>query len=78
MDEIFVYIGSTPGAQITADLPSQTITAGTKKFSFSINAFAKECLLKGLDSISWTMQFGERISAYEEKIKTQKPWLTRK
>ncbi len=78
VDEIFVYIGSVPDAKITADLPSQTVTAGTKKYSFSINAFAKECLLKGLDSIGWTMQFSERISAYEEKIKNQHPWLTRK
>jgi len=78
VDEIFVYIKSTPDAKITADLPDQTIIAGTKKYSFSINAFAKECLLKGLDSIGWTMQFGERISAYEEKIKNQRPWLTRK
>ncbi|MDO8674800.1 MAG: 3-isopropylmalate dehydratase small subunit [Candidatus Omnitrophota bacterium] len=78
VDEIFVYIKSTPDAKITADLPAQTIIAGTKKYSFSINAFAKECLLKGLDSIGWTIQFSERISAYEEKIKNQRPWLTRK
>ena len=78
VDEIFVYIKSTPDAKMTADLPNQTITAGTKKYSFPINAFAKECLLKGLDSIGWTMQFSERISAYEKKIEAEHPWLIRK
>ena len=78
VDEIFHYVKSTPDAKITADLPSQTITAGNKKYSFDINSFAKECLLKGLDGIGWSLQFSNRIADYEEKIKTQRPWLARK
>ena len=78
VDEIFTYIKNTPDAKISADLPGQTITAGNKKYSFPINAFAKECLLKGLDGIGWTLQFSDNISAYEGKIATQRPWMIRK
>ena len=78
VDEIFAYIESTPDAKIAADLPGQSIIAGTKKYSFPINGFAKECLLKGLDGIGWTLQFNDKITAYEEKIKIEHPWLVRK
>ncbi len=78
VDELFEYAAKNPGAQITADLPSQTVTAGNKKYSFKIDDFNKECLLNGLDSIGWSLKFADKFTAYEEKIKTQRPWLIRK
>ena len=48
-----------------------------KKYSFPMDAFNKECLLKGLDGIGWAMQFEDKITAHENKIKTQYPWLVR-
>jgi 3-isopropylmalate/(R)-2-methylmalate dehydratase small subunit len=77
VDEIFAFVGKNKGALISADLPSQTVTAGEKKYPFQIDVFNKECLLKGLDGIGWTMQFGDRIKSYEEKVQSQKPWLNR-
>ena len=78
VDELFEYAKKNKGAQISADLPSQTVTAGNKRYSFKIDAFNKECLLKGLDSIGWSLQFADKFSVYEEKIQTQRPWLVRK
>ncbi len=77
VDEIFVFLGKNKGAAISVDLAAQTLTVGGKKYSFSMDAFSKECLLKGLDSIGWTMQFQDKIADYENKIKTQYPWLVR-
>jgi 3-isopropylmalate/(R)-2-methylmalate dehydratase small subunit len=77
VDEIFTFVEKNKGAAISADLPSQTVTAGGKTYSFLIDAFNKECLLKGLDGIGWTMQFQDKIAAYEHKIKIQHPWLSR-
>ncbi len=77
VDEIFAYLESNRGATVTADLPSQTVTANGKKYGFQIDAFNKECLIKGLDGIGWTLQFNERIGKYEEKIRSDKPWLLR-
>ncbi len=78
VDEIFQYIEKNKGATIAADLPSQTVTANGKKYSFTVDAFNKECLIKGLDGIGWTLQFNDKIASYEEKIKNQQPWLIRK
>ncbi len=77
VDEIFTFVDKNKGAMISADLPSQTVTAGGKTYTFPIDAFNKECLLKGLDGIGWTMQFQDKIAAYESKIKTERPWLCR-
>ena len=78
VDEIFKYIEGNKGATITADLLSQTVTANGKKYAFKIDAFNKECLIKGLDGIGWTMQFSDKIAAYEAKTLAQHPWLVRK
>ncbi len=78
VDELFEYAKKNKGAQVSADLSSQTIKAGSKSYSFKIDAFNKECLIKGLDSIGWSLQFADKFSVYEEKIQTQRPWLVRK
>ncbi|MEI7998934.1 MAG: 3-isopropylmalate dehydratase small subunit [Candidatus Omnitrophota bacterium] len=78
IDELFQFAEKNKMAEITADLPAQTVTAGAKKYSFQINSFNKECLLKGFDSIGWTMQFNDKISTYEEKIQSQRPWLAKR
>ncbi len=76
IDELFKDILNNLGTKITADLESQSVSGPTgKKYSFQIDSFSKECLLKGLDQIGWTMQFNDQISAYENKIKGLKPWL---
>jgi 3-isopropylmalate/(R)-2-methylmalate dehydratase small subunit len=77
IDEIFAYVEKNKGAVISADLPSQTVTAGGKTYTFQIDAFNKECLLKGLDGIGWSLQFEEKITAYENKIKSTHPWLVK-
>ncbi|OGX07312.1 MAG: 3-isopropylmalate dehydratase small subunit, partial [Omnitrophica WOR_2 bacterium GWA2_37_7] len=76
VDSIFDEITSKPGTTVTADLGSQAVTtSGRKKYTFDIHPFAKDCLLKGLDHIGWTLQFSDQINSYEEKIKKEKPWI---
>ena len=68
VDELFQDALHREGAKITADLNSQTLSGLTgKKYSFEIHPFAKECLLKGLDQIGWTLQFDQKITNYEKK-----------
>ncbi len=78
VEELFQYVAKGKDGSITADLPSQTVKAANKEYRFKISPFNKECLIKGLDGIGWTLQFNDRIGQYEEKIKAQKPWLIRK
>lgn len=76
VDKLFQEIIANPGLSIAADLPSQKVTSPSgNEYSFDISDFAKECLLKGLDQIGWTLQFEQSIDDFEKKLAAEKPWL---
>lgn len=76
VEVLFKEALSKPGALMSADLSSQTLTSPSgKKFSFGISEFDKYCMLNGLDQIGWTLQFEKDIAKYENQVKTQMPWL---
>ena len=76
VEQLFKTVESSPGAQVTADLPKQQVKSPDgKTFSFKINEFAKHCLLNGLDQIGWTLQFNDKIKSFETKTHKDKPWL---
>jgi 3-isopropylmalate/(R)-2-methylmalate dehydratase small subunit len=63
-------------AIFTVDLQTQTITdPDGNDISFEVDAFRKECLLGGLDDIALTLQKQEKISQFEQKMKTDRPWV---
>lgn len=72
MDEV----RANEGVRFTVDLEQQTVTtaAGTV-VNFEIDPFRKHNLLNGLDDIGITLQFTDKIDAFEEKQKLQLPWL---
>ncbi|MBI5415937.1 MAG: 3-isopropylmalate dehydratase small subunit, partial [Candidatus Omnitrophica bacterium] len=76
VESLFQQVIQKPGEQVSADLEKQTVTdpAG-KSYHFDINPFARTCLLKGLDHIGWTLQFADKIKAFEQRLKQEKPWL---
>ena len=76
VDALFQEVLASPGIKISADLEKQVVTSPSgKEYHFKINAFAKTCLLNGLDQIAWTLQFEKQITAHEEKIQSLWPWL---
>lgn len=76
VDELFAAVKQSQGFQLTLDLHLQLILSPVgKKYSFPIDTFGKECLLKGLDSIGWTEQFFNKIEAFEQRDKVSRPWL---
>ena len=73
---LFEEVEANEGCLLTVDLPRQNVTTTEgKKFSFEIDTFSKNCLLKGLDDVGWTLQFGEKIQRYEQQVRSEKPWL---
>lgn len=51
---------------LAVDLATQTITGpGGLSFTFDLDPFRRECLLKGLDDIGLTLQHEDKITAYE-------------
>ena len=76
VDHLFKLVAIDPHAKIGADLEKQiVISPDGKTYPFSIDAFSKTCLLKGLDQIGWTEQFTNKIKSFEDKLKVEKPWL---
>lgn len=65
---IFNAVDKDPGTTLTVDLEKQEITnnATGETESFSINAYKRDCLLKGLDDIDYLLSNKERIEAYEK------------
>ena len=66
-----------PGAAISVDLASQTLTApdGTTR-RFEVDAFRKQALLRGQDEIALTMEYAAAIEAHESRRSAEMPWLT--
>lgn len=65
-----------PGAEITIDLESQTVTApdGTAH-AFAIDAVYRERLLKGLDEVGLVLEYLPQIEAFEQRHYREMPWL---
>jgi 3-isopropylmalate/(R)-2-methylmalate dehydratase small subunit len=60
---------SQPGARMAVDLPSQTVSGPDgAQYAFDIDAFAKHCLVEGLDEISYTLTLLPAIEAYEARL----------
>ncbi len=76
VQHLFDLSEKNPGAEVGADLERQVlIDSEGKEYSFDISEFDKNCLLKGLDQIGWTLQFDEQIADYEQKLREDRAWL---
>ncbi len=62
------------GREITIDLEAQTIKAGNKQFSFTIDTLRKDRMLKGLDAVGITLQHQDDIAAFEKQRKANQSW----
>ena len=68
LDELFQRTERQEGYRLTVDLEQQTVTDGQGlRYSFDIDPFRKDCLLKGLDDIGLTLVHEDAISAFENK-----------
>jgi 3-isopropylmalate/(R)-2-methylmalate dehydratase small subunit len=56
--------------EFTVDLPNQTlILPSGKKATFPIDAFAKKCLVQGLDELGYLQSHGAAVAAFEQRRK---------
>ena len=73
---IRVILHELPGAKISIDLAAQTVVGPDGRTDrFEIDSFRKECLLKGVDSITLTLGYGKDIAAFEERQGREMSWL---
>ena len=55
--------------EVTIDLESQTVTAGNRSATFTVEAFARRCLLDGNDPLGHLLAHDDAIATYEKKRK---------
>jgi 3-isopropylmalate/(R)-2-methylmalate dehydratase small subunit len=68
MDELFKRVEANVGYRLTVDLAQQVVTDNQGlRFSFAVDPFRKECLMKGLDDIALTLVHEPLISNFEAK-----------
>ncbi len=64
--DVHKKIFTAPDQEVHVDLASQTITlADGTKAEFPVDAFAKQCMLEGVDELGFILKHNDAISAYE-------------
>ena len=61
--------------EISIDLIEQKITFGNNEIKFEIDNFKKECLIEGYDDIALSLNHKSKIESFENKIKSERPWI---
>jgi len=68
IDELFRRTAANLGYGVTVDLEQQVVTDDKGlRYSFTVDPFRRECLLKGLDDIGLTLVHEADITAFEKK-----------
>jgi len=76
VDQLFNEVEAEEGYRLTVDLEQQAIIKPDGGvIEFEVDEFRKHCLLNGLDDIGLTLQHIDDIKVYEEKRKSEAPWL---
>jgi 3-isopropylmalate/(R)-2-methylmalate dehydratase small subunit len=70
---IWKYLENEPGASVTVDLVSRTVTAGDIVAPFEVDDYTRWRLLEGLDDISLTLRHEQDVTAFEAHRPSWKP-----
>ena len=64
--DVHAWLFENPGAVLRVDLAAQTLALpGGRKVEFPVDAFAKHCMLEGVDELGYVLQQADAIAAYE-------------
>jgi 3-isopropylmalate/(R)-2-methylmalate dehydratase small subunit len=73
---IWNVLESEPGAQVTVDLRSKTITAKGVSVAFELDDYTRWRLLEGLDDIGLTLRHEDEVTLFEAKRPSYMPTTT--
>jgi 3-isopropylmalate/(R)-2-methylmalate dehydratase small subunit len=73
---IWKYLENEPGASVTVDLVSRTVTAGDIVAPFEVDDYTRWRLLEGLDDISLTLTHEQDVTDFESRRPSYKPSTT--
>ncbi|MBL8436654.1 MAG: 3-isopropylmalate dehydratase small subunit [Zoogloeaceae bacterium] len=78
VEVLFQQCIANEGYRLTIDLAAQTVTRPDGvALGFEVDPFRKECLLNGWDDIGLTLRHADEIRAFEDRRKSEQPWLFR-
>ena len=64
------FLLQSPGRTLHVDLNAQQVKSKDGQcYNFEIHPFNKKCLLQGVDAIDYTLQFVDKIEAYERRTR---------
>ena len=61
--------------EIIVNLEKQKITFGNNEIDFEIDQFKKKCLIEGLDDIALSLEKNPKITEFEKKLSSNRPWI---
>ena len=68
IEQLFQRVRAEETYELSVDLDRQWISDDSGlRFSFDVDPFRRECLLKGLDDIGMTLQHADKIAEYESR-----------
>ena len=73
---IWDVLEKEPGAQVTVDLASKTITTKGVSVPFELDDYTRWRLLEGLDDIGLTLRHEAEVTSFEAKRPSYKPTTT--
>ena len=73
---LWKYLENEPGASVTVDLVSRTVTAGDIVAPFEVDDYTRWRLLEGLDDISLTLRHEQDVTDFEGRRPAYKPTTT--
>lgn len=78
-DALADFLSRHPDAAVTVDLEAAEIRlpGNLGVHPISIDPFARECILRGLDEMEMTFTYLEQIEAFEKARLANNPWLGR-
>jgi 3-isopropylmalate/(R)-2-methylmalate dehydratase small subunit len=64
------WLLDNPGVELTIDVQAQTITLPDgSNVAFTLEPFARHCLLNGVDQLGFLLQHSDAISNFEQQEK---------
>jgi 3-isopropylmalate/(R)-2-methylmalate dehydratase small subunit len=76
VQDLWRQLRERPGAEMTIDLPNQSLIAPDRgAHPFDISPLRKDRLVRGIDDIDVTLEYRDAIERFELKRRAAMPWL---
>ena len=76
VQDLWRQLRERPGAEITIDLPNQSLIAPDRcAHTFEISPLRKDRLVRGIDDIDVTFEYRDAIESFEARRRAAMPWL---